>query len=302
MGRATNFADVIKQTVNISIHALRGEGDVVFNYPGFPQAVISIHALRGEGDPAPSLTSTAASTFQSTPSVGRATRYDRQADPQKCISIHALRGEGDFDTVALPLFINISIHALRGEGDKGKTAEAAQKTISIHALRGEGDNQQQENPNKEFPFQSTPSVGRATAARTCRHPTTCHFNPRPPWGGRQTLMHLVSAVKNFNPRPPWGGRRAARGGRDQRVRISIHALRGEGDRLGLLRGSPNHLISIHALRGEGDNGVELIPTHKVKFQSTPSVGRATRSESCYHAAPSSISIHALRGEGDSSGR
>ena len=71
--------------------------------------------------------------------MGRATRYDRQADPQKCISIHALRGEGDFDTVALPLFINISIHALRGEGDKGKTAEAAQKTISIHALRGEGD-------------------------------------------------------------------------------------------------------------------------------------------------------------------
>ena len=64
---------------DISIHALRGEGDLVEQL-GISGAVtdISIHALRGEGDPAPSLTSTAASTFQSTPSVGRATLLDCQ--------------------------------------------------------------------------------------------------------------------------------------------------------------------------------------------------------------------------------
>ncbi len=36
--------------VNISIHALRGEGDFATSGIDFPPEVISIHALRGEGD------------------------------------------------------------------------------------------------------------------------------------------------------------------------------------------------------------------------------------------------------------
>ena len=62
---------------------------------------------------------------------------------------------------------------------------------------------------------------------------------------------------------------------DNRTAISIHALRGEGDVIprvsaGLL------LISIHALRGEGDGDQTKKKNHLKKFQSTPSVGRATR--------------------------
>ena len=34
-------------------------------------------------------------------------------------------------------------------------------------------------------------------------------------------------------------------------------------------------ISIHALRGEGDDALALLCRTKDKFQSTPSVGRAT---------------------------
>ena len=34
----------------ISIHALRGEGDVMFILGGIMALIISIHALRGEGD------------------------------------------------------------------------------------------------------------------------------------------------------------------------------------------------------------------------------------------------------------
>ena len=56
-------------------------------------------------------------------------------------------------------------------------------------------------------FQSTPSVGRATKLLYKSVRTEHYFNPRPPWGGR-----LQVAV-------------AADGSR----KISIHALRGEGD-------------------------------------------------------------------------
>ena len=81
------------------------------------------------------------------------------------------------------------------------------------------------------------------------------------------------------------------------VRISIHALRGEGDSSAMQRCVFVH-ISIHALRGEGD----LIDDSKafidLIFQSTPSVGRATYCPHCGAKMNGGISIHALRGEGD----
>ena len=58
------------------------------------------------------------------------------------------------------------------------------------------------------------------------------------------------------------------------LKISIHALRGEGDYYGGDEDSAIINISIHALRGEGDVGYTL-------------------SEDVQN-----ISIHALRGEGD----
>ena len=81
-----------------------------------------------------------------------------------------------------------------------------QIAISIHALRGEGDNQQRESPNTEFPFQSTPSVGRATIP-TARLTTRCSFQSTPSVG-RATDMKLdtLNGSIDFNPRPPWGGR------------------------------------------------------------------------------------------------
>ena len=80
---------------NISIHALRGEGDAIDICP-YCHCDISIHALRGEGDyRADNATTGKRTEFQSTPSVGRAT-------PNKCMPCE---------------FVSISIHALRGEGD-----------------------------------------------------------------------------------------------------------------------------------------------------------------------------------------
>ena len=104
--------------------------------------VISIHALRGEGD-VRSFGYTAArpEPFQSTPSVGRATYHEPPFANKEIISIHALRGEGDTPSTELRNNALISIHALRGEGD----------TIDIITIA------------IEKVFQSTPSVGRATA-------------------------------------------------------------------------------------------------------------------------------------------
>ena len=84
--------------------------------------------------------------------------------------------------------------------------------------------------------------------------------------------------------------------------------------------SSSYDISIHALRGEGDAATDTGDTigyshfnprppwggrlsdvdifgRVLKFQSTPSVGRATDSYDIFDAWLN-ISIHALRGEGD----
>src|SRR5699024_8641626 len=100
-----------------------------------------------------------------------------------------------------------------------------------HALRGEGDS----------------SMPGSSLARTA------NFYPRPPWGGRRFPDSRRPAEPNFYPRPPWGGRRAWTISQSVRHKISIHALRGEGDASGL-----PIFFAAH------------------RFLSTPSVGRATQ--------------------------
>ena len=73
VGRATERWFARHKVDEISIHALRGEGDQHFGDGVHLPGVISIHALRGEGD-ANSLADEVRSVM---------------------ISIHALRGEGD---------------------------------------------------------------------------------------------------------------------------------------------------------------------------------------------------------------
>ena len=59
--------------LHISIHALRGEGDARLDREYVPNKSISIHALRGEGDEGRAEKISKTKSFQSTPSVGRAT-------------------------------------------------------------------------------------------------------------------------------------------------------------------------------------------------------------------------------------
>ena len=146
------------------------------------------------------------------------------------ISIHALREEGDVGRYrqkllpadfyprpprgGRPVFCGynrklaeISIHALREEGDtmrRGKRGGVYR--ISIHALREEGD------------------------LRPCSYcPPFRYFYPRPPRGGRLRYITPWARQAQFLSTP--SARRATRVRRPRYPsgRISIHALREEGD-------------------------------------------------------------------------
>ena len=197
--------------VDISIHALREEGDpaarsrqgspVPHFYPRPPRGGrqgiqgtaeryqnISIHALREEGDDVLATLEEHKITFLSTPSARRATSRCSPQGSHPPISIHALREEGDRRQTEITI-----------EGEK----------ISIHALREEGDIKQEQRRTELDTFLSTPSARRATgeillavfdevkisihalreegdlqAVQDC--PGENHFYPRPPRGGRPT--------------------------------------------------------------------------------------------------------------------
>ena len=168
------------------------------------------------------------------------------------ISIHALREEGDEDVRVSRQRRSISIHALREEGDvlpssshrpsmyfyplpprggrqrqrydgcagrnfyprppRGGRPGAHRHSgrydaISIHALREEGDYASRSLSLSVILFLSTPSARRATSSRKQAAWFRNYFYPRPPRGGRPPL---------------WRSLRAS-------AKISIHALREEGD-------------------------------------------------------------------------
>ena len=125
--------------------------------------------------------------------------------------------------------------------------------------------------------------------------------------------------KNFYPRPPRGGRRIRAAWAFSGGKISIHALREEGDAVGA-HVAFHKGISIHALREEGDTTRPPGWYFPAAFLSTPPARRATHFNTgdkidwIFLSTPSArratqldevdtlilqISIHALCEEGDS---
>ena len=137
--RATEQCLLVLDGLDISIHALREEGDMLrlwkitdrgYFYPRPPRGgrqragtphpgsrSISIHALREEGDQPPLRRVALQRVFLSTPSARRATTPPESEGTMQAISIHALREEGDVQQLAVYDAYQISIHALREEGD-----------------------------------------------------------------------------------------------------------------------------------------------------------------------------------------
>ena len=170
---------------------------------------------------------------------------------------------------------HISIHALREEGDaSGRTVDQSER-ISIHALREEGDRCCPAWPwrNKNF-YPRPPRGGRPTLTRTTP-PLSRNFYPRPPRGGRLPILGYPAYFPLFLSTPSARRATVACAVAFRQVRISIHALREEGDLTEVIEIIPitnfyprpprggrrrhrrrqlkNTYISIHALREEGDN-------------------------------------------------
>ena len=162
MGRATDAIVKVCKAMLISIHALRGEGDLVAARSDLTAAYISIHALRGEGDvhfvvivkcksyfnPRPPWGGRLSASriqhisiiFQSTPSVGRAT-----SKPKTPISAHGNFNPrppwgGRLATYGYSLHIsNFNPRPPWGGRRVHRLHQKRVHSISIHALRGEGD-------------------------------------------------------------------------------------------------------------------------------------------------------------------
>ena len=309
----------------ISIHALREEGDPgtggrrcrALSFLSTPSARRATRVRQSERD--------YEEQFLSTPSARRATSSPSSLGMEIFISIHALREEGDIwerteertDEYFYPrplrggrlpgFFLasetgKISIHALREEGDAGLRMFHLQwqEFLSTPSAR-RATSKRSWQSGWPRGFLSTPSARRATFFSVVLHPAQSDFYPRPPRGGRQTVDLLIVDDLGFLSTP--SARRATRSCRRTGTvqRISIHALREEGDMLptGLLyllvkdfyprppRGGrrqsgcnrPHQCrISIHALREEGDL------------------------RRWYAVLQTPISIHALREEGDSKNR
>ena len=281
---------------------------------------ISIHALREEGDLPVSTICTASCKFLSTPSARRATHFCFRGPHCVVISIHALREEGDIQDRPETPKGGISIHALREEGDPVRLPWWCQSSyfyprpprggrhqrsgepgcggrISIHALREEGDASSESAASTKRQFLSTPSARRATLPRlpekpymeisihalreegdtatTSPHGSQSYFYPRPPRGGRPGMprpLRTVCGISIHALREEGDSRHAVP---SLALGISIHALREEGDDCNAWSHGVAIGISIHALREEGDQCSQSNRLGTKKFLSTPSARRAT---------------------------
>ena len=124
---------------------------------------ISIHALREEGDPPSRRRPCRRKRFLSTPSARRATAlFGTSTMWPKYFYPRPPRGGRPTQSAASVPEKAISIHALREEGDLFSSTSTQMGRISIHALREEGDRAVSRMPSPYSRFLSTPSARRAT--------------------------------------------------------------------------------------------------------------------------------------------
>ena len=212
--------------------------------------------------------------------------------------------------------------------------------ISIHALREEGDRVRFLRSSQRHNFYPRPPRGGRPVRFLLLH-VQQDFYPRPPRGGRRVPRTRRPQPVHFYPRPPRGGRPATALHRGKAAvflstpsarratptgfcllapcRISIHALREEGD-LGELHKQLLQLNFYPRPPRGGRHAHISIPAPFAQFLSTPSARRATAA-GCFDgtdktyfyprpprggrhhiqdapAVSQQISIHALREEGD----
>ena len=296
--RATASGGLQKALKNISIHALREEGDCRHSGSGPAGAHFYPRPPRG-GRPETAGLGVHRCYFYPRPPRGGRRKGRGACIDHILISIHALREEGDTESVDATVeaikFLSTP-SARRATSDPA--ARGAGLAISIHALREEGD-----------------------PAAPVRDTRPENFYPRPPRGGRLASNVSLTHTVVFLSTPSARRATATAAASSAQTKISIHALREEGDTGEHLAGQLPE-ISIHALREEGDGckailvrqidisihalreeGDHFFASSKIpvgRFLSTPSARRATGG-CALHGIANDISIHALREEGDGQG-
>ena len=219
---------------------------------------ISIHALREEGDAFPSPLPQRRKEFLSTPSARRATRLCRCiTSPAGYFYPRPPRGGRPVTLTGIPGVVKFL-----------STPSARRATSEIY---GE---------ERAYQFLSTPSARRATADVPWCIPSTSHFYPRPPRGGRRADSGSGKIGKRISIHAlREEGDRPYRHHLQQCCKISIHALREEGDLIQHGQNLAQLVISIHTLREEGDTKSGDTWDLIALFLSTPSARRATVKQS-----------------------
>ena len=161
--RATDGVCIRGLAGNISIHALREEGDVDKRFYPNNMTVISIHALREEGDKTVLPPTTAATNFYPRPPRGGRPCHDTcEKYKAEFLSTPSARRATSITLRSYPLW-----------------------TISIHALREEGDPQGLRAGSDRRYFYPRPPRGGRRGQRGHRRGERRDFYPRPPRGGRR---------------------------------------------------------------------------------------------------------------------
>ena len=172
------------------------------------------------------------------------------------ISIHALREEGDLNHIFFfpHSFQFLSTPSARRATTSGRVG-GRHGLISIHALREEGDQLSERGLYlPEYFYPRPPRGGRLLPLKALR---PCgNFYPRPPRGGRREFIGWKEIEEYFYPRPPRGGRPSI----SRMIRIASLFLSTPSARratqYALITGV-HFRISIHALREEGDVPLKL---------------------------------------------
>ena len=240
------------------------------------------------------------SVFLSTPSARRATCgcLDNEYRWKKFLSTPSARRATQTVSDGGNVLFDFYPRPPRGGRQVRNLRDQGVLSISIHALREEGDPfSRKSRPPPSNDFYPRPPRGGRHCRVACAYGVNGDFYPRPPRGGRPSITRRASAICGFLSTP--SARRATefKAPITPPTKISIHALREEGDRAGRRHGQglrnfyprpprggrrlgpppypAGRLISIHALREEGDlKDLQLLFLSKV-FLSTPSARRAT---------------------------
>ena len=214
----------------ISIHALREEGDASRSW--FWPSRVNFYPRPPRGgrltvSPIPAIFP----VFLSTPSARRATPVQRGGSRASggFLSTPSARRATNQCIGAAQILQFLSTPSAR-RATRGRAEKLRAEAISIHALREEGDSIHRAGSRCCHQFLSTPSARRATVRRVCIQQDLPDFYPRPPRGGRR---YAGSAFPRRSPKflsTPSARRATSTLRRRQgRQKISIHALREEGD-------------------------------------------------------------------------